>query len=180
MYFPTVKPSVIFFCFFFQDVRRVSGIAPPVVRSSEASEKRPFVCAYPGCSKRYFKLSHLQMHGRKHTGEMICIHINDDKLCLILLCWWWCRWHLGDEVNGLFCRREALPVWFHGLRPQILSLRPVKEAPAPTHRYDGVKLLPPRPWLPLRTLIVSVFSEFWSFRNSIIEFHNIYIKYIYI
>ncbi|KAK5915201.1 hypothetical protein CesoFtcFv8_000814 [Champsocephalus esox] len=52
-----------------QDVRRVAGIAPPSVRSSEASEKRPFVCAYPGCSKRYFKLSHLQMHGRKHTGE---------------------------------------------------------------------------------------------------------------
>uniref|UniRef100_A0A8P4KII6 WT1 transcription factor b n=1 Tax=Dicentrarchus labrax TaxID=13489 RepID=A0A8P4KII6_DICLA len=52
-----------------QDVRRVAGIAPPVVRSSEANEKRPFVCAYPGCSKRYFKLSHLQMHGRKHTGE---------------------------------------------------------------------------------------------------------------
>ncbi|XP_058486376.1 WT1 transcription factor b isoform X1 [Solea solea] len=51
-----------------QDVRRVPGIAPSVVRS-EASEKRPFVCAYPGCSKRYFKLSHLQMHGRKHTGE---------------------------------------------------------------------------------------------------------------
>ncbi|XP_078113937.1 WT1 transcription factor b isoform X7 [Sander vitreus] len=52
-----------------QDVRRVGGIAPPVVRSLEANEKRPFVCAYPGCSKRYFKLSHLQMHGRKHTGE---------------------------------------------------------------------------------------------------------------
>ncbi|XP_045888983.1 Wilms tumor protein homolog [Micropterus dolomieu] len=50
-----------------QDVRRVAAIAPPVVK--EANEKRPFVCAYPGCSKRYFKLSHLQMHGRKHTGE---------------------------------------------------------------------------------------------------------------
>ncbi|KAM9766229.1 WT1 transcription factor b isoform 3-T3 [Menidia menidia] len=52
-----------------QDVRRVPGVAPAATRSSEASEKRPFVCAYPGCSKRYFKLSHLQMHGRKHTGE---------------------------------------------------------------------------------------------------------------
>ncbi|XP_069029897.1 WT1 transcription factor b isoform X8 [Embiotoca jacksoni] len=52
-----------------QDVRRVPGIAPPAVRPSEASEKRPFMCSYPGCSKRYFKLSHLQMHGRKHTGE---------------------------------------------------------------------------------------------------------------
>ncbi|XP_072237339.1 WT1 transcription factor b isoform X2 [Leuresthes tenuis] len=52
-----------------QDVRRVPGIAPPGTRSSEASEKRPFVCVYPGCNKRYFKLSHLQMHGRKHTGE---------------------------------------------------------------------------------------------------------------
>uniref|UniRef100_A0A8C6UVM4 WT1 transcription factor a n=1 Tax=Neogobius melanostomus TaxID=47308 RepID=A0A8C6UVM4_9GOBI len=51
-----------------QDVRRVPGITPTIVRS-ESSEKRPFMCAYPGCNKRYFKLSHLQMHGRKHTGE---------------------------------------------------------------------------------------------------------------
>ncbi|XP_070291393.1 Wilms tumor protein homolog isoform X3 [Salvelinus sp. IW2-2015] len=51
-----------------QDVRRVPGIAPAIVRS-EASEKRPFMCTYPGCNKRYFKLSHLQMHSRKHTGE---------------------------------------------------------------------------------------------------------------
>ncbi|XP_056137524.1 WT1 transcription factor a isoform X7 [Lampris incognitus] len=51
-----------------QDVRRVPGIAPTIVRS-DSSEKRPFMCAYPGCNKRYFKLSHLQMHSRKHTGE---------------------------------------------------------------------------------------------------------------
>ncbi|XP_047435722.1 WT1 transcription factor b isoform X3 [Mugil cephalus] len=51
------------------DVRQVPSIATPVARPSEASEKRPFMCAYPGCNKRYFKLSHLQMHGRKHTGE---------------------------------------------------------------------------------------------------------------
>ncbi|XP_026991413.2 WT1 transcription factor a isoform X4 [Tachysurus fulvidraco] len=51
-----------------QDVRRVPGIAPAIVRS-ETNEKRPFMCAYPGCNKRYFKLSHLQMHSRKHTGE---------------------------------------------------------------------------------------------------------------
>lgn len=56
-----------------QDVRRVPGVAPTLVRSaSETSEKRPFMCAYPGCNKRYFKLSHLQMHSRKHTGK--CIH----------------------------------------------------------------------------------------------------------
>ncbi|XP_077452643.1 WT1 transcription factor a isoform X4 [Stigmatopora argus] len=51
-----------------QDVRRVPSIAPAIVRS-ESSEKRPFMCPHPGCNKRYFKLSHLQMHGRKHTGE---------------------------------------------------------------------------------------------------------------
>ncbi|PKU36033.1 wilms tumor hypothetical protein [Limosa lapponica baueri] len=52
-----------------QDVRRVPGVAPTIVRSaSETNEKRPFMCAYPGCNKRYFKLSHLQMHSRKHTG----------------------------------------------------------------------------------------------------------------
>lgn len=56
-----------------QDVRRVPGVAPTLVRSaSETSEKRPFMCAYPGCNKRYFKLSHLQMHSRKHTGK--CVH----------------------------------------------------------------------------------------------------------
>nr|QSX72215.1 Wilms tumor protein-like [Halisarca dujardinii] len=31
--------------------------------------RKPFVCLYPGCTKRYMKLSHLQMHIRKHTGE---------------------------------------------------------------------------------------------------------------
>ncbi|XP_041652492.1 WT1 transcription factor a [Cheilinus undulatus] len=51
-----------------QDMRRVPSLAQAIVRS-ESSEKRPFVCAYPGCNKRYFKLSHLQMHSRKHTGE---------------------------------------------------------------------------------------------------------------
>ncbi|XP_030056522.1 Wilms tumor protein isoform X3 [Microcaecilia unicolor] len=53
-----------------QDMRRVPGVTPAIVRSaSETNEKRPFMCAYPGCNKRYFKLSHLQMHSRKHTGE---------------------------------------------------------------------------------------------------------------
>ncbi|XP_049575060.1 WT1 transcription factor b isoform X1 [Syngnathus scovelli] len=52
-----------------QDVRRVPSLAPPAVKSSEPSEKRPYVCTHPGCNKRYFKLSHLQMHGRKHSGE---------------------------------------------------------------------------------------------------------------
>ncbi|XP_051512567.1 Wilms tumor protein homolog isoform X6 [Myxocyprinus asiaticus] len=52
-----------------QDVRRVPGITPSIVKSSETSEKRPFMCSYSGCSKRYFKMSHLQMHERKHTGE---------------------------------------------------------------------------------------------------------------
>lgn len=56
------------FLTFSQDVRRVPGITPAIVRSSETNEKRPFMCAYPGCNKRYFKLSHLQMHSRKHTG----------------------------------------------------------------------------------------------------------------
>ncbi|XP_066540961.1 WT1 transcription factor b isoform X4 [Hoplias malabaricus] len=51
-----------------QDAHRMPSITPSITRS-ESSEKRPFMCSYPGCSKRYFKLSHLQMHGRKHTGE---------------------------------------------------------------------------------------------------------------
>ncbi|XP_062327796.1 WT1 transcription factor b isoform X1 [Osmerus eperlanus] len=52
-----------------QDLRRGPGVAPSVSKPSELGVKRPFVCPYAGCSKKYFKLSHLQMHGRKHTGE---------------------------------------------------------------------------------------------------------------
>lgn len=39
-------------------------------------QRKPFVCLYPGCTKRYLKLSHLQMHIRKHTGEKpyVCDH----------------------------------------------------------------------------------------------------------
>uniref|UniRef100_A0A8C6SI20 WT1 transcription factor b n=1 Tax=Neogobius melanostomus TaxID=47308 RepID=A0A8C6SI20_9GOBI len=51
-----------------QDVCHAPGTTPSTGKS-ETNEKRPFMCVYPGCSKRYFKLSHLQMHGRKHTGE---------------------------------------------------------------------------------------------------------------
>ncbi|KAI4537344.1 hypothetical protein MG293_012207 [Ovis ammon polii] len=70
--FPSQQPltSSLLAIWPWQDVRRVPGVAPTLVRSaSETSEKRPFMCAYPGCNKRYFKLSHLQMHSRKHTGE---------------------------------------------------------------------------------------------------------------
>ncbi|KAM8876848.1 WT1 transcription factor b isoform 1-T1 [Synchiropus picturatus] len=49
-----------------QDVRRVT---PTAGKSSDNIEKRPFLCLHPGCGKKYFKLSHLQMHGRTHTGE---------------------------------------------------------------------------------------------------------------
>lgn len=36
---------------------------------------------------------------------------------------------------NLHCRREALPVWCHRMRPQILSLRPAETTPAQTYRY---------------------------------------------
>ena len=44
------------------------------IKSEE--QRKPFVCLYPGCTKRYLKLSHLQMHIRKHTGEKpyVCDH----------------------------------------------------------------------------------------------------------
>lgn len=37
-----------------------------------------------------------------------------------------------------YCRREAVPVWRHRMWSQILSLRPAKEAPASTHRYESL------------------------------------------
>ena len=51
-----------------------SLVGPPQQKSEE--QRKPFVCLYPGCTKRYLKLSHLQMHIRKHTGEKpyVCDH----------------------------------------------------------------------------------------------------------
>lgn len=112
-----------------QDVCRVSSIAPPVVKSSDTTEKRPFVCAYPGCSKKYFKLSHLQMHGRKHTGEMTQHLGVPHKVALRRL--------KGFLLIYLSRRREAVPVRRHRMWPQILPLGPAKAPPASTHRYGG-------------------------------------------
>uniref|UniRef100_A0A673H7J4 Wilms tumor protein homolog n=1 Tax=Sinocyclocheilus rhinocerous TaxID=307959 RepID=A0A673H7J4_9TELE len=70
IWYPPSSPPILLianyslFFFSLQDVRSVPGITPSI-KSSESSEKRPFMCSYPGCSKRYFKLSHLQMHGEK-------------------------------------------------------------------------------------------------------------------
>lgn len=49
---------------------------PPVAAAKTDEQRKPFVCLYPGCTKRYLKLSHLQMHIRKHTGEKpyVCEH----------------------------------------------------------------------------------------------------------
>ena len=53
-------------------------IAPTTanVAAKTDEQRKPFVCLYPGCTKRYLKLSHLQMHIRKHTGEKpyMCEH----------------------------------------------------------------------------------------------------------
>ncbi len=46
------------------------------IQQKSEEQRKPFVCLYPGCTKRYLKLSHLQMHIRKHTGEKpyVCDH----------------------------------------------------------------------------------------------------------
>lgn len=51
-------------------------ISTQAVMSKTEEQRKPFVCLYPGCTKRYLKLSHLQMHIRKHTGEKpyVCDH----------------------------------------------------------------------------------------------------------
>ena len=51
-------------------------IGQQTTTTKSEEQRKPFVCLYPGCTKRYLKLSHLQMHIRKHTGEKpyICDH----------------------------------------------------------------------------------------------------------
>ena len=49
---------------------------PQMAATKTEEQRKPFVCLYPGCTKRYLKLSHLQMHIRKQTGEKpyVCDH----------------------------------------------------------------------------------------------------------
>ncbi|KAG7214877.1 hypothetical protein INR49_005146 [Caranx melampygus] len=46
-----------------------SDPSTPMVYSCSTQYRIHTHGVFRGCNKRYFKLSHLQMHGRKHTGE---------------------------------------------------------------------------------------------------------------
>uniref|UniRef100_A0A671RBQ5 Wilms tumor protein homolog n=1 Tax=Sinocyclocheilus anshuiensis TaxID=1608454 RepID=A0A671RBQ5_9TELE len=128
-----------------QDVRRVPGIAPSI-KSSENSEKRPFMCSYPGCSKRYFKLSHLyttcekpyqcdytdcgrrfsrsdqlKRHQRRHTGKTSAAPI---KCVCVFPLWWFsgekpfaCRW---PSCQKKFARSDEL-VRHHSMHQRNMS-----------------------------------------------------------
>ena len=42
---------------------------PPSPTSSDDDRPKPFVCEFKGCTKMYYKSSHLKAHVRVHTGE---------------------------------------------------------------------------------------------------------------
>ncbi|KAG5839990.1 hypothetical protein ANANG_G00211370 [Anguilla anguilla] len=53
-----------------QDVRRVPGITPAIVRSSETNEARekPYQCDFSDCGRRFSRSDQLKRHQRRHTG----------------------------------------------------------------------------------------------------------------
>ena len=47
--------------------------APKPIVTASIPRKKNYQCTHPGCTKAYYKSSHLKAHMRLHTGKRNCL-----------------------------------------------------------------------------------------------------------